>query len=238
MQANADLVAVSPSRWLAEVALSGLWRGHRVEVIPNGLPLDVFKPVDRSVARRALGVPEGAPVLLVAASDFLERRKGAAILNEALRLMKSRPLVCMIMGARAPHMECAGVQFVDLGFVSHDRMKVLAFSAADIFVHPALEDNLPNTVVESLACGTPVAGFSTGGMPEMVRGGETGWLAGEISAQGLATMLETALAEVATGRHLRESSRAVAEAEYSLEMQARRYAALFEEVARGPARSA
>jgi glycosyltransferase involved in cell wall biosynthesis len=231
LAAHPDIVAVAPSRWLADVARRGLWKNHRVEVIANGLPTGVFSPVDRSVARRALGIPDGAPVLLATAADFSERRKGAALLFDALAETRARPLCLVTMGGRAPVRDIEGVTRVDLGFIVEDRMKVLAYSAADLFVHPATEDNLPNTVAEALACGTPVAGFAIGGMPDMVQEGVTGWLAPEAAPGALAAALDAALASVTSGNDLRQSCRDAALAAWSLETQAARYAVLFKELA-------
>ena len=104
------------------------------------------------------------------------------------------------------------------------------YSAADLFVSPSLQDNLPNTVLESLACGTPVVGSHTGGIPDMVRPGETGWLFETGNVEALRATLQEALAtRDLTG--LRTRCREVAEREYSLELQAERYKKLYEEVA-------
>jgi glycosyltransferase involved in cell wall biosynthesis len=105
---------------------------------------------------------------------------------------------------------------------------VLAYSAADVFVHPSRADNLPSTVMESIACGTPVVSFNVGGTPEMVRPGETGWLANEANASALAATLDQVCGEIAAGSNLRNACRAVAETEYGDELQARRYISLFQ----------
>jgi glycosyltransferase involved in cell wall biosynthesis len=123
--------------------------------------------------------------------------------------------------------EQPGVHLHQLGYVDHERTKVLAYSAADVLVHPALLDNFPNVVMEALACGTPVVGFPVGGMPEMVSPGITGWLADEVSTQALARTLDKALDDLDRGLNLSESCRTQAEAEYDLSIQAKRYKELF-----------
>lgn len=227
-----ELVAVTPSGWLAKEAAAGLWQEHRVEVIPNGLPLDVFRPLDRAESRKALGIDADGPVLLVAAQNLAERRKGGALLAEALRLMGNAQFTLITLGARSPELPSDNVRILSLGFVGEQRKLVQAYSAADVFVHPAPADNLPNVVMEAIACGTPVVSFAVGGLPDMVRPSQTGWLAQEVTAKSLADALKVALNELERGANLTRSCLAVAEAEYSVDLQARRYAALFEEMKR------
>lgn len=227
LYSSSNLTAVAPSRWLAREAKEGLWADRRVEVIPYGLPLDVYYPVKRALAREALGINMTGPVLLMAAQFLTERRKGGEILERALRQLSRRPLTVVTLGAGRLGFQAEGVHVHDLGYVDHERTKVLAYSAADLFVHPAPVDNLPNVVLESLACGTPVVGFAIGGMPDMVRPGKTGWLSDSVSSEALANTLRDALMALDHGMNLRDSCRAVAEAEYDSSLQARHYLALF-----------
>ncbi len=152
-----------------------------------------------------------------------------AYLIEALRLLPVRPLTLLTMGEGAMPSDRDGVTVHPLGYVYEEERKALAYSAADLFVHPAPVDNLPNVVLEALACGTPTVGFAIGGMPDMVRPGVTGWLSETVSAAGLATTLALALDAIAVpGQTLRAKCRSVAETEYSQAHQAERYTALFE----------
>jgi glycosyltransferase involved in cell wall biosynthesis len=216
------LVAVSPSRWLAREAQAGLWAGHRVEVIPNGLPLDVYQPIDREGARRFLGLKPTGPVLLISARRF-NRHKGRELFFEALKQVTMRPLTIMIMGQADFVFQDQQINFIRLGYVDSEAQKALIYSAADLFVHPALNDNLPNVVMEALACGTPVVAFPIGGIPDMVRPNETGWLAEAVSARALAKTVETALKEVLDNQRLNLTCRIVAKTEYSDALQAQRY---------------
>lgn len=221
------LVAVCPSQWLAEEAARGFWKGHRVEVIPNGLPLEVYRPVEKDLARKALDIEISAPILLAVVQNLNERRKGGKILIEALQKVQTRPLTLIIMGQKEIGIKDRDIHLYPLGYVNNERMKTLAYNAADLFVHPAPVDNLPNTVMESIACGTPVVGFAIGGVSDMVRPEKTGWLVKKVSPEALATMIDTALADIRQGLNLRDSCRNVAEAEYSSELQAQRYLNLF-----------
>lgn len=220
------LVAVCPSRWLAQEALSGAWANHRVEVIAYGLPLDIYVPLDRSLARAALGIDSHGPVVLTVARKLQEGRKGGAILLDALNRTRNRPLTLVTLGAGRIPIEEDSVRIHPLGYIDHERTKVLAYNAADLMIHPALADNLPNVVLESIACGTPCLGFSVGGVPDMIREGLTGWLAEETTAEALANVLDEALDQIVAGVNLRSSCRAVAEAEYDVTMEGQRYLSL------------
>lgn len=220
------LTAVCPSRWIADQARSGMW-GPRVVHIPNGLPLDVYYPLERSLARKALGLPPDTPVLLIAADSVSDPRKGGAVLAAALRLSTLRPLTVLTVGRDHFDLDLAGVDVRDMGHLTNERLLMLAYNAADMLIHPALADNLPNVVMEAMSCGTPTVAFPIGGLPDMVRSGETGWLAVTVAAESLADAIADALVAVSRGQTLRDSCRAVCEAEYSLEQQAAKYLELF-----------
>lgn len=220
-----NLVAVSPSQWLAHEAQLGLWGGHRVEVIPNGLPLELYRPTERAQARKLLGLETTGPVLLISARRF-NRHKGAALFFEALQQLAIRPLSILVMGEADFVVQDERIQLIQLGFVDDESKKALVYSAADLFVHPAVNDNLPNVIMEALACGTPVAAFPVGGIPEMVRPNVTGWLAETVSAGGLAHLLATILADRQTPGAVNSQCRWVAETEFGDSLQAQRYLAL------------
>jgi glycosyltransferase involved in cell wall biosynthesis len=115
-----------------------------------------------------------------------------------------------------------------LGYIRHDGLLSLIYSAADIFVTPTKQDNFPNTVLESMACGTPVVGFAVGGVPDMVRPGVTGWLAPAENVEALRQAILDALSHDALRVEMAANCRRVAEEEYGLEVQARAYLALYE----------
>ncbi len=231
LERNRALVAVTPSNWMAREALAGLWRNHHVAVIPYGLSLESFVPLQRSLARAALGVDTSRPVLMVAAHHFMERRKGAEIFADALSKLDQLVTV-LTLGGGGLHVGSGDIRLHELGFIEHERTKVLAYNAADVFVHPAVADNLPNVAIESIACGTPVVGFPIGGMGDLIKPGQTGWLAKDVSPSALAQAIDLALTAIKSGNDLRASCRTTAESEYGAELQAERYARLFEEMLR------
>lgn len=222
------LLAVAPSHWMAERARAGLW-GEKVRVIPNGLDLKRFRPVPAPEARRALGLDAEGPVLLACAANLADPRKGAALLEQALRRGVEQAgrgglpggAALLLMGDNPGIVAPAPWRTRSLGFVRDPARRALAYAAADVFVHAALEDNLPNTVAEALACGTPVAAFASGGVPEMVRHGENGFLAKAGDVAGLFRAIRAVLD--AEGGPLRVASRRTAEALFDPERCARAY---------------
>lgn len=228
------LVFVAPSKWMAERCRTSELTGRfAVEHIPNGVDVEAFSPVDKAAARAALGLAPGLPAVGFVADSLADPRKGMAVLQAALaRLAAKRPAVLVTIGNGAvPGL--TGVETAGLGPVKEDRLLRLFYSACDVFVCPSLQDNLPNTVLEAMACGTPVVGSRTGGVPDMVREGETGWLATSGDAEALATALLVALEE---RRRLEDAGRRARErvlAEFTLKLQAERHAALYRRLRHG-----
>ena len=222
------LIAVTPSNWLAAIARAGFWHDIRVETIPIGLPLDVYAPLEKSLARRALGLDTRGPALLLAGLSLAERRKGVEIALEAIRKIRQRPITLLFLGADPPQIEIPDIWVQNLGYINHERTKALVYNSADLFIHPALADNLPSTVLEAIACGTPVVAFDVGGVPELVRPGKSGWLASSTDAECLAETIDIALQEIASSVGLSDTCRRLALAEFSFDLQVQRYLELFQ----------
>jgi glycosyltransferase involved in cell wall biosynthesis len=222
-----DLVAATPSSWLAREARCGSWKGHRVEVIPYGLPTDLYRPLDRAEARRLLGIAGPGPVVLVVAHYLHDRRKGGEVLKTVWSHVRHRPLTLLTVGLGSVPPPGPGVTLCELGWVGEVQRQALAYSAADVLLHPAPVDNFPNVILEAQSCGTPAVGLPVGGVPEMVLPGQTGWLASAVSPEALGEALEEALDDIQGGVSLRGPCRAVAEQDFALPVQAGRYATLF-----------
>ncbi len=224
------LQIVTPSRWLeGEVRRSSLL-GPRFEVrrIPYGVDTDELAPRDRAAARATLGVPAEKKVILFAAHSIANRRKGFDLLARALAgLDDLDDLFLVSLGGGHPPATGA-LPHRHLGYVGDERLLSLVYSAADVFVLPSRQDNLPATGLEALACGTPVVGFAVGGVPDLVRPGVTGALADEVDAGALGATLRDILSHEDRLAELRRRCRAVALDEYTLERQARDYRALYE----------
>jgi glycosyltransferase involved in cell wall biosynthesis len=225
------LQIVTPSRWMAgEVARSSLMNGFPVSVIPYGLNTQVFAPQDRIQARSRLGIPPEARVVLFLAASVAVKRKGFSLLAEALANLDSADNVFLLsIGSGRPAIGSA-VPHLHLGSTNDDRYLAEVYSSADVFAIPSLQDNLPNTAMEALACGTPVVGFAVGGIPEMVRAGVTGLAVPVLDVSALRSGIIHMLEDTEGQAAMRARCRHLAVSEYSLEIQAERYAALYEKL--------
>lgn len=190
-----NLNIIAPSRWMADsVKKSSLLGSSAVVNIPNTLDIRAFKPSDKSDARVKLGLNTQKFMLM---SGFMPSRKdlhkGTSYLKEAIELFIKNHKVSpdsvelIVFGNRdEKNVPDFPIKTTFLGTISDDEKLALCYSAADVFLAPSLEDNLPNTVMESLACGTPVAAFTTGGIPDMVNHKYNGYLAEYKSSVDLA----------------------------------------------------
>jgi glycosyltransferase involved in cell wall biosynthesis len=182
---------VTPSRWLADcVRESALMRDWPVTVVPNCVDTDRWQPLEKTLARSLLGLPTGVPLLLFGAmGGSNDPRKGFDLLLDALRHLvgELKDLNLLVFGQLAPQ------QPTSLGFPVHytghlhDDLSLRAlYSAADALVIPSRQDNLPNTGVEALACGTPVIAFDTCGLSDIIEHQHTGYLAKAFDTEDLA----------------------------------------------------
>lgn len=228
---GAALAAVTPSQWLAREAQKGMWAGWPVQVIPYGLRLDLYRPLDRAAARAQWGLTGERPVLLFAAQNLTDPRKGWPLLEQALSRLACGPATLLALGNGELPPQVGEVEVRCCNYIGDEQEKAVLYNAADLLVHPAPVDNAPLVVAEALACGLPVAGFAIGGMPEMVIPERTGWLASEVGAEALAQLLTTALRELRCSEQQRAACRSFAESRFDFEVQAQRYVSLFSSLA-------
>jgi len=227
----ARLHIVTPSRWLAdEVARSSLMGRFPVTNIPNSIDTDIYAPRDRWAARSALGIPPDARVVLFVAASIDNRRKGFGELLKALEGLDSvQRLYLLSLGKTGADIPRHGAH-INLGNIGSDRLLAMVYNAADCFVIPSREDNLPNTVLEAMSCGTPVAGFAAGGIPEMVTNGRNGLLAEPGDIAGLCTALRAILSRDDMREAMSRDCRETVLKNYTPELQARRYLDIYQQL--------
>ncbi|HAL82497.1 MAG TPA: glycosyl transferase family 1 [Mucilaginibacter sp.] len=179
-----NIVFVTCSHWLADVArTSSLLKDFRIETIPNPIDTAVFSPKDKNAAKLKWNISPKAKIILFGAANILDRRKGITYLVEALHHLKSdypdvEDVEIVIFGKnKSFDVNQLPFKVHELNVITSQNDLAELYSLADVFVTPAIEDNLPNTIMESLACGTPVVAFNTGGIPDMVEHQQNGYLA-------------------------------------------------------------
>ena len=194
MYSNARLTFVGCSQWMADLAkTSRLTQGHKVVSIPNAINTERFLPMDKAEARRAFRLPQDKQLLLFGCQRITDERKGFTLLVEALQLIKkTHPDVAqatevVVVGGQAEYVrKQVPFDIIPVNYVSDPQRMVMLYNAVDVYVTPSLQDNLPNTIMEALACGTPCVGFKVGGIPEMIDHKKNGYVATYKDAQDFA----------------------------------------------------
>jgi glycosyltransferase involved in cell wall biosynthesis len=226
---------IFPSEWLSGLAgASGAIPADRRRVIPYGYDERVLFPRPPAAARARWDLPAGARVIVAGAADLRDLRKGAALLPETVRRVQEatgRKCVLLVFGANPQALPPApGVEIRSTGVLRGEDDVAAVLSAADLLLLPSLQDNLPNVAIEAQACGCPVVGFATGGVPETIEPGVTGLLSSETSAAGLAAAVLDWFARRPDRAETAVRCRARFEAKFTYPRHARQLAALYAEV--------
>ena len=194
---------VACSKWLCgEARLSALLCGQKVVSIPNAIDTHVYCPADRQQARQSVGLPTDRQLILFVSQRVTDQRKGMDFLIEAVRLMadrfpevKQHVGIAVLGGHSDEFADRLPLPVYPLGYVSDERQIVNIYRSADVFVTPSLEDNLPNTIMEAMACGIPCVGFKVGGIPEEIDHQKNGYVAAYRDAEDLARGIHWVLQE-------------------------------------------
>lgn len=200
---NSGIHFVACSKWLGNSARqSSLLTGLQLSVIPNPIDTHVFCPKDKRVARLHSTLPEDKRIILFVSQRVTMERKGMAYFIKAISLLAERypemkeNTVIAILGGRADEVVSQlALPSFPLGYVKNERQLVDIYNSADVFVIPSLDENLPNTIMESMACGVPSVGFKVGGIPEMIDHQKNGYVASYKDADDLAAGIHWVLGE-------------------------------------------
>jgi glycosyltransferase involved in cell wall biosynthesis len=144
--------------------------------------------------------------------------------------MKQETVLLLLGAGGGDISKAVSIETVNLGYIDEDRLKAVAYCAADLYIHPTRADNLPLVLQESMACGTPMVSFNVGGVPDLVRPGVTGYLAEPENAEDLCRGITLLLEDKSARSDMGERCRKIAVEEYSLELQTERYITLYREI--------
>lgn len=198
-----SILFVTCSRWLADKAKkSGLLSGQKVMSIPNPIDTHVFCREDQEKARIYAGLPADKRLILFVSQRVTDQRKGMDYFITAMnKMVEQHPEMrqntgIAILGGQAEELaEKLPLPSYPLGYVSDEKKIASVYNSVDMFVLPSLEDNLPNTIMEAMACGVPCVGFNTGGIPEMIDHLKNGYVAEYKSVDDLAKGMHWVMCE-------------------------------------------
>jgi len=202
---HSNVYFAAESKWIMDCAKqSALTKNRPIFYIPNALD-PRFKPIDKHSSRLALDVTSDRKVIAFGATAIENPYKGWSYFLEALNILheneKHRDLILLVFGSGHGAELAQSIPFKSkfLGFLQDEYSMILAYNAADVYVVPSLADNLPTTVQESLGCGTPVTGFTVGGIPDMISHQKNGYLAEYKNPEDLAKGIEYCLENELSG---------------------------------------
>lgn len=232
IHAYVDISVIAPSAWIRQKAIESGVFPKEPELIPYGVSIDTIRPLDKGAIRNVLGLPIGKPIIAFAATHVDDSRKGFIFALEAVRKYQSAENAVILLAIGHPPRDMAtwnidGLDCRFIGFIHDIRLLGQFFAAADVFLFPTLHDNLPFVVLENMAAGTPTVGFRTGGVPEMILHGQTGYVAEQGNVEGLVRGLKDALHDGKV-EEWSSASRRRAEQLYSLENHARTHLRLYQ----------
>ncbi|MBJ9162009.1 glycosyltransferase [Citrobacter farmeri] len=203
---------VSPSKWLGDCAAkTEITKGKKIHIIQNTIDHSVYMPVKKEIARELLELPADKKIILFGAmASTTDIRKGFSLLDEAIKFLSenySSDYALVVFGAdKQPPAHKYGFDIYNLGVFRDELSLRLLYSATDVYVAPSLQDNLPNTIVEAFAVGTPCIAFNIGGMPDLLNDAKMGELVEEINSESLGEAINRVLEAEAEHEYIRKKS--------------------------------
>ena len=234
---SAPVTFVTCSRWLKERASqSALLKGHTIVDIPNPISTGLFKPQNALAARNKMELPTDKKLILFGSVKVTDKRKGIDYFIESCKLLAEKypemkeELGVVVYGKNS---ECLKplipFQVYALDYISNEKDLVNIYNAVDLYVTPSLEENLPTTIMEAMACGVPCVGFNVGGIPEMIDHLHNGYVAEYKSAEDLANGIIWTLSE-SEYQSLSEEACRKAVSNYSESIVAKKYIDIYNKI--------
>lgn len=232
---KSNLAIVVTNSWMESLAKKSPLLTHlSIRKIENGINTKIFQPISKAFARGALRIPDEANVILFTAADTTESRKGGQyvpLIMEALVKAGITDLVLIVLGKGAETWKSnSGYSIIALETTISERFLAIAYSAADVLLHPALVENLPNTILEGMACGLPCAAFDIGGIADIIETGKTGYLAKYQDVEDLIKGVLRILIDNQQRAKMSSQCLDLIKSQYTLEGQAKKFAQLYEEL--------
>jgi glycosyltransferase involved in cell wall biosynthesis len=234
---SAPVTFVTCSRWLKERAgQSALLNGHTIVDIPNPISTGLFKPQNSLAARNKMELPTDKKLILFGSVKVTDKRKGIDYFVESCKLLAEmhpelkEELGVVVYGKNSEQLKpLIPFQVYALDYISNEKDLVKIYNAVDLYVTPSLEENLPTTIMEAMACGVPCVGFNVGGIPEMIDHLHNGYVAEYKSAEDLANGIIWTLSE-SEYQSLSEEACRKAVSNYSESIVAKKYIDIYNKI--------
>ena len=230
-----NVTILAPSKWIYNLAkASPLLKHWNIELLPNGVDIAIFKPVPKTVSRSFWNLPENKGILVLSSSVFGDPRKGSKLIDEIMSavgaVVKHDDMHVLMIGKRYTPFEqklAKYAEFTPTGLIEDQKLLSMAYSAGDVLLHPAIEENLSNSVMESMASGTTVACFDVGGLADVVTSAENGCAAKRGDVNALTAFIAKCLQDRACAGRLGAEAALCMQKEYSAEGESTRLAAMY-----------
>lgn len=241
---KADFTVVTPSRWLAErVRLGNVIRNKQIRTIPNSID-PCFRPLDKIKARLQLGLSDPAMPAILFVSAFLDDpikgypyfEKALCQLHDAGRIPEVQLL--LVGRGKAGRQLKSRFPLIELGYIDNSQRMAEIYAASDLYIMPSISDNLPSVILESMACGTAVACFDTGGIPEMVQHQVTGYVAKKGDVEDLSRGIEQIIGDLSRADDMGRAGAARVADCFSSVTQVAAYLDLYNEITEKPSEHA
>jgi glycosyltransferase involved in cell wall biosynthesis len=220
---------VGCSKWIADIARqSKILQNASITNIPNPIDKEIFTPKDKTLARQKFHLPLDKKLILFAAAKLSDTRKGISYFIDACKQL-DKDIEIVFMGGKIDEslINSFSQKTHQLGYLNSPEDITYAYSSCNVFVIPSLEDNLPNTIMEAMSCGTPCVGFNIGGIPEMIDHKENGYVAEYKNAEDLADGI---IYCIENKEILSKKAREKVLANYSEAVVAEKYISLYKEL--------
>lgn len=232
-QRKSNMTIIGLSKWMVESAASStLLKQKKIINLPNPINTKIFAPFDKSQARKILNLPIDKKLILFGATTVNnERRKGYVELLLALNQLSSSYELVIFGVNRVEDKHETKQKSHFIGALGDDVSLRLLYCSADVMVVPSLQENLSNTIMESMACGTPVVGFNIGGNSDLIEHSKTGYLAKPFDIKDLAAGIEWAIKE-GDGKQISRNNREKILLQYDSKHVANQYINLYKQLVR------
>jgi len=195
-----NLYFMTPSNWLYGCLKQSMLAKNKPSFcIPNIVDTNIFKPLEKNIAKQILNIEVDNIVIAFGAVSIKSPYKGWVYFKKVLEILKADSgivkITVLIFGGDFNKQEADQIPFniKYMGFLRDEYSTALVYNAADVFIAPSLADNLPTTVMQSLSCGTPVVGFDIGGIPDLIKHKENGYLSKYKDSEDLAVGIKVCL---------------------------------------------